>query len=249
MFFKEISQNKWKLAGRAPILTMQDPFYLANVQGWQIIGGVHTFEKHRHPGVLQYRTIFYRFKDDIAELISDNNNIIEPFAVGPNGMKDIRFIELNNGKIGVFTRPQGGSAGRGKIGYIEINSLEELEECLPKGRIIPNQFHEDEWGGANELQLLPDGRIGVLGHIAHFEGEVRHYYAMAFIFDPQTKKAGEIKIITTANEFPTVQPKKIDLGKIIFSGGLCRRQDGTADLYVGVGDVHAGKIQISDPFL
>jgi hypothetical protein len=120
---------------------------------------------------------------------------------------------------------------------------------IPKARILQNQFHENEWGGVNELHLLKNGKIGVLGHIAHWDGEVRHYYAMAFAFDPETHHASHLEILTTADEFPVVKPKKGDLGKIIFSGGLFRNDNGMATLYVGIGDTKAGRVEIKDPFL
>ncbi len=245
MFFEE-SGNVWRLVDEAPVLGLQDPFYNEDIQGYNIVGGVHI---HQEDGkIAYYQTYFYRYKKTLLELFNKDGFVIEPFAKGSKGMKDIRLIGLNSGKIGVFTRPQGNNAGLGKIGYIEIENLDQLEDAIPKARIIENQFHDDEWGGVNELHLLDGGRIGVLGHIAHFDGDVRHYYAMAFIFDPKTKNHTHMEILTTADEFPPVAPKKNDLGKIIFSGGLHRNKDGTADLYVGIGDVKAGVIKIRDPF-
>jgi len=246
MFFEDID-NKWRLVSEAPILGLQDPFFIDNIQGYHIIGGVKTFKKENDE--ISWKTEFYRYKTSILELINLEGKLVEPFAVGPDGMKDIRLIELSSKKIAVFTRPQGGRAGLGKIGYIEIEKLDELESKIPEAQIIENQFHSDEWGGANELHLLKNDNIGVLGHIAHSDGEIKHYYAMAFIFNPKTKRHSHMEILTTADEFPSFKPKKNDLGKIIFSGGLYRNPDGTADLYVGIGDVHSGKIKIRDPFV
>lgn len=245
MFFEEVD-SVWKLVDEAPVLGLEDPFHIENVQGYHIIGGVHTFSECR--GEICYDTHFYRYRESLLELFDKKGMVVEPFAKGPAGMKDIRLIDLNNGRIGVFTRPQGNHAGLGKIAYIEIQNLDQLEESIPKARIIENQFHPDEWGGVNELHLLGDGKIGVLGHIAHFDDDVRHYYAMAFIFDPKTHEHSHMEILTTADDFPPVKPKKAELGKVIFSGGLHRHGNGTADLYVGIGDVKAGKIKIKDPF-
>ncbi|MFA7254256.1 MAG: DUF1861 family protein [Patescibacteria group bacterium] len=247
MFFEE-SDGKWRIVPEAPVFGLQDPFHVENVQGWHILGGVQTFPHPTLPGGLGYRTVFYRYKNTIIDLIDKNGQIVDPFAEGPKMMKDIRLIELTNGKIAVFTRPQGDGGGLGKIGYIEIGSLDELEHNIPMAKIISNQFLDDEWGGANELHLLSNGKVGVLGHVAHFDGDVRHYYAMAFVFDPRNRRATHMEILTTASEFPPVKPKKEDLGRVIFSGGLHRNSDGTADLYVGIGDIKAGKIKIPDPF-
>ena len=74
-------------------------------------------------------------------------------------MKDIRLIAMENGKIGVFTRPQG--EGPGTIGFTTVNSLEQLSIAVindaPLGSFMP-----EEWGGANEIHLLEDGLLGVL---------------------------------------------------------------------------------------
>jgi len=247
LFFIE-DKGVWKSVKNSPVFDLQDPFYIKNIQGHVVLGGVRVYDAGG--GELGYETVFYKYVEHASELINDGDGtLVKPFAVSPKKMKDIRLIELKNGNIGVFTRPQGGEAGLGKIAYIEIASLDELERSIPKARIIENQFYEDEWGGANELHLLKNGQIGVLGHIAHYNGNVRYYYAMSFVFDPIDHIASEMEILTTADEFPKVKSKKSELGKIIFSGGLDRKRDGTASLYVGIGDTNAGRIQIPDPFL
>lgn len=97
-------------------------------------------------------------------------------------MKDIRLIQIAAGRIGVFTRPQeppNQFGQRGQIGYFEIASLDGLQKALedydqPKnsdtliqGLFIDRKLSlekglgDGEWGGANQLFLLPDGRIGV----------------------------------------------------------------------------------------
>lgn len=72
---------------------------------------------------------------------------------------------------------------RGKIGAIVINSLADLTiEQIEKAPLLKRNFSGDEWGGGNEIHLLEDGRIGVLGHIACFdEAGDRHYYACSFV--------------------------------------------------------------------
>lgn len=247
MFFEQVD-NVWRLVDEAPVLGLEDPFYIEDVQGWHIVGGVHAYSCSYDQKQICYDTHFYRYHKTRLELFDKNGNVIEPFAKGPEGMKDIRLIDLQNGRIGVFTRPQGNHAGLGKIGYIEIDDLDQLEEAIPKARIIEDQFHQDEWGGVNELHLLKNGKIGVLGHIAHFDGDVRHYYAMAFIYNPKDHSHGHIEILTTSDDFPPVEPKTEELGKVVFSGGLQRCGDGTAYLYVGIGDRKAGRIKIKDPF-
>lgn len=232
----------WCLANEQPKFKMEDGF--ATYIGEElIIGGVDVFPDptEEGPNHKNYRTIFYRGKDTTS---------LEQFAVGPDKMKDIRLISLPNGKIGVFTRPQDGKYDGGKIGYMEIDSLDDLKkkDILNNAEIIENQFPEGEWGGANELHLLEDGRIGVIGHIAYQDEKGKHYYAMAFIYDPKTKSSSPIKIIATRKNFPPGKAKRPELNDIIFPGGLIRNGDGTATLYAGLGDAETGKITIADPF-
>lgn len=240
-FFK-LENEVWTLINNAPILKLEDGF-LSSFRGEMVIGGVETCANptEQNPDQIDYKTVFYR---------GNNLSSLKKFASGPENMKDIRLIE-NKGKLGVFTRPQGGSNGNGKIGYIELNNLEELTaKNLLKAKIIENQFVPGEWGGANELHLLLDGRIGVIGHIAYWDKkEIRHYYATSFIFDPLTQKASPIKIIAIRNNFPNGVSKTSELSDIIFPGGLIRHFDGTATLYAGLSDAEAGSIKIKDPFI
>ena len=92
--------------------------------------------------------------------------------------------------------------------------------------------------------------VGVLGHIAWFdEEENRHYYPMVFSLDPETGDISEIELIATRRIFFLVPSKRPDLVDVVFSGGLVRKDDGTADFYAGISDAEAQRITISDPFL
>jgi hypothetical protein len=107
-----------------------------------------------------------------------------------------------------------------------------------------------EWGGANELHLLSNGLIGVLGHVAYFDEKMnRHYYAMAFSFNVETSETSPVKLIASRKNFNTGEYKRKDIIDVIFSGGINRLQDGMAELFVGVSDAEAHKILIQDPFL
>lgn len=247
VFFEE-ENGTWKALEKSPHLHLQDPFYIKNIHGYQILGGVEVFPHPTEPDSLSWKTVFYRYVDDICE-------IEKPFATGPGGMKDIRLIELLNGKIGIFTRPQGGKYGRGKIGYTEIDELADLTpEVINNAKIIGDQFAKDEWGGANDLYLLADGRIGVLGHIAHYDKDIKgqemrkNYYAMAFVFDPDDRSVSDIKIIANAGDLEFCMDRKTNqLGNVLFSGGL-KIEGEKAKLYAGVNDIHAVCLEIDNPF-
>ena len=255
--FKEGKNGEWDVVVKAPVFEgLQDPFYCGIIGGYHILGGIQAYDVAGTPD-LGYRTVFYRYKNSFTELVNPNGEICNPFVVGPGKMKGIRLIQRENGRISVTTRPHGQFGGRGRIGYFEIESLDTLESALADydrqkdpETLNGGLFVDEEWGGANELFILPDGKIGVLGHIAGFgeNSTKKNYYPMTFIFDPETRSVSNVQIIATAEQFPPVEVKKSDLGSICYSGGLVRLGNGYAWLYVGIGDTKAGRILIKDSF-
>lgn len=268
--FKEGKNSEWEVVVGAPVFKgLQDPFYCGIIDGYHIFGGVQVYDVARTPD-LGYRNVFYRYRNSFTELVNQNEEICGPFAVGPEKMKDIQLIQIEKGRIGVFTRPQGPYGrfgGRGRIGYFEIESLDTLESALADYNrqkdpetLIQGLFIDEEWGGTNELFNLPDGRIGVLGHIAGFgektyiaaNGEKeakKDYYPITFIFDPEDKFVSDVQIIATAEQFPPVEVKKDDLGSVFYPCGLVGLGNGYAWLYGGIGDRKAVRILIKDPRL
>lgn len=239
-FFVE-QDGQWVPREGAPVLELQDPFF-AKMAGELVLGGVQIFPHPTNEGALGWRTVFYK-GSTIASL--------KEFAKGPDGMKDLRLVELTDGSIGVLTRPQGDKGGRGKIGWTRISSLEELTiDVIEHAPLLEGQFVDAEWGGANEPHLLANGLVGVLGHIASFDPEGnRHYYPMAFALNPETGDISDIELIATRSHFLPGPAKRPDLVDVVFSGGLVRNADGTADIYAGISDAEAQKITIIDPFL
>lgn len=235
--FFEKSRGRWRPLPGAPRLKLQDPF-VARIAGQLVFGGVETFPKD---GGLGYRTVFYRGK---------SLGTLKRFAVGPDGMKDIRLAELPGGKLLVLTRPQGETGGRGKIAMTVLDGLGALEPgAISRATMLEGLFRADEWGGANELHVLSDGRVGVLGHVARFdETGGRHYYPMAFTVDPATGRRTPMKILLERGRLPAGASKRPDLEDVLFSGGLIRGKNGTAALYVGAGDAEAYRVEIEDPF-
>jgi hypothetical protein len=191
---------------------------------------------------LSFRTRFYRGNS------IDNMNY---FTRGPWGMKDIRFILLPSGNIAVFTRPQGKKGRRGKIGFTILSSIKSLTpRVLSRAELIKNQFARGEWGGVNEIHLLKNGKLGILGHIAKFgKSKLRYYYPISFMFDHETRQFSGMKILATRENLPKGEAKKSDLYNVVFPGGLVRMKNGLAKLYCGVGDAESYQITIEDPFL
>lgn len=239
VFFRRKGKETWEPIVNAPIFKMQDPF-VSEINGLQVIGGVETY--HRPDGTLGYKTIFYS---------GTTFNNLERIAEGPAGMKDIRLIQVReNGKIYVFTRPQGEVGGRGKIGLTEINNMSELTpELIQSAPLLEQQFAQEEWGGANEIQVLNNGKLGVLGHVARFDAQGgRHYYPAVFAFDPSDNTYSPLKIILERSELPHGQSKRKDLQDVLFSGGLRRMYGNMAELFAGAGDAETYRVTLSDPF-
>lgn len=238
IFFEE-TDNIWSPVPDAPTFELQDPFVTC-IRGELIFGGV---EITNVDGFLAWKTIFFRGPDIF--------NLTEFFR-GPTGMKDIRLCDLENGRIAVFTRPQGEIGGRGIIGYTEVNRLEDLTiDVIWQAGLLEGMFHPLDWGGVNEALLLANGEIGVLAHAAHYENDdmtrARYYHATSFVFDPLRREFRDYKIIACRDQFEDGPAKEKFLTDVIFSSGLIRNHVKTI-LYAGVSDAEAHWIEIENPF-
>lgn len=240
VYFFEARDDAWHVIPDAPVFALQDPFF-THIAGELVFGGVQIADGP--DGRLIWRTAFFRGRD-----LFD----LKPFFTGPTGMKDIRLSELTDGRIGVFTRPQGAKGGRGTIGYTEADSLDTLSlELIDAAPLLDGMFHPLDWGGANETHRLPDGRIGVLSHVACFEGDDsasdRHYWASSFVFDPRTRTWRDFKIIASRSQFSPGARKRPDLHDVVFSSGLVFEGERTR-LYAGISDAEAHWLEIDNPF-
>lgn len=241
VFFFVKQNNEWVPRVGAPVFELQDPFF-TKIAGELVLGGVQIFPHPTKEGALGWRTVFYK---------GPSISCLQEFAKGPDDMKDLRLIELMDGRIGVLTRPQGEKGGRGKIGWTRIPSLSDLTfDVINEAPLLGGQFIDEQWGGANEAHLLTNGLVGVLGHIASFDQEGnRHYYPMVFALNPETGEFSDIKLIATRSHFLPGPAKRPDLEDVVFSGGIVRNADGTAIFYAGISDAEAQRITITDPFL
>lgn len=238
VFFYENGKNTFAPAEGFPVFEIQDPC-LTKLYGNYILGGT-CVEKDAAGRICSWRTVFYQGAS-LEELTY--------WTCGPTGMKDVRLCECADGGIGVFTRPQGEIGGRGSIGfYIAKNESEVCAEQMAAAPLL-DLFYEKDWGGVNAAYLLEDGRIGVLGHIAAFTGnDIRHYYPMIFIFNPDSREYTVPRLAAMREDFLPGESKREDLQDVLFSGGLNRLPDGRAELYVGVSDCEIQRAIINDPF-
>lgn len=239
VYFFEKKGESWIPVENYPTFKLQDPFF-TKINNELIFGGVEVFPDPELENTLKWRTIFYRGRD-ISSL--------ERFFVGPDGMKDLRLVQLLDKKIGVLTRPQGDKGGRGKIGFTIINSLEDLNiDVINKAPLIDTLFTDEEWGGANEARALDDSTLGILGHIACFDKDMnRHYYPMTFKLDINSLEVKEQKLIAIRKDFKEGESKRPDLEDVVFSGGLVLSGE-KATLYAGISDAEAQFIVIDNPF-
>ena len=235
----------WVRISDAPVFTqMQDPC-IARIGKEVVFGGVrYPLGACREDSGWQMR--FYR---------GDSLNNLKPFLDGPANMKDIRLVELQDGRVGVFTRPHegigpdGAPIKFGTIGFTVADSLDQITaEMIAMAPLIRNQVTAGEKVGANEIHLLRDGRLGVLSHAARDAEDGQHYCATSFIFNPVTLEATPMKAIAHRAHFPTGPAKRATLEDVVFSGGLERRGNGVATIYCGLSDCECGCIEIEDPF-
>ncbi|MFX3616609.1 MAG: DUF1861 family protein [Sporolactobacillus sp.] len=236
--FFENRKGIWYLMENMPVFPLQDPF-VTQIDGQLLLGGVEVLINPDHKVV--WRTVLYKG--------SSVKNLL-PFYVGPIGMKDLRLGQMVDGKILILTRPQGGKGGRGKIGYLLLSRLDQLSsQRLEDAPLLEDYFALGEWGGANEIHPLKNGKAGVLGHIACFDARGdRHYYSMAFTLNPLTGAHSPIEIIAIRTNFLNGPAKRPDLKDVIFTGGGIRYHS-TFTLYAGTSDAEAQKIVLNDPFL
>ncbi len=240
MFFEKLNDIDWKLVESLPVFELQDP-YFTFINNELILGGTEIFDHPTEKGALWYKAVKYRGKN-ILEL--------KKFFDGPNGMKDIRLLELPNKKVLVFTRPQGEIGGRGQIGRVIIDSLEELNDDVINKADLFDLFIKEEWGGGNELYNLGNNKVGVLGHIASFDEDGnRHYYSMTFVYDYLTDTNTKCEIISIREDLKPGATKRPDLEDVIFSGGIENLDKEIVTLYNGVSDCESHFIKIPNPFI
>ncbi len=245
--FEKSGKDEYTLVKDHMIYQLEDP-YISFIQGEMVLGGTHV--RKRCSEVDTYYGYFYRGKD---------LNNLSYYTTGPDYMKDIRLVELSDGRIGVFSRPRNEEirkkyGSESIIGFTTINSLNDLtDEVILNATPIEGIFDRDEWGGCNQVYLLESGSLGVIGHQCYkqpvdSEEDLEVYFNVAFEFNPDTFEVSNRKIIGTRSCYPDAPSKKPRLIDCTFTSGIVMREDGKVDLYGGVGDTYEGRIVIDYPF-
>ena len=234
------TDGEWRPIEGAPTFPgLQDPC-VTMMDGKVILGGVRfpvTIGEDRKAWQME----FYR---------EGLNGGFDKVLTGPPKMKDIRFLQLPDGRILVLTRPQGERGGRGRIGFCVVDSLIQARWETIESAPLFDHCPEEQWVGSNEAHLLTKNKIGILGHLAEFrEDGSRRYRSMVFCIDLETGQSSETEIIAERSDFPPGESKRPDLQDVIFSGGLLRLGHGRARLFAGLSDAEAGSLDLPDPFL
>lgn len=245
--FFERTEGGWTPAEGTQRLALQDPF-VTFVDGKLVLGGVRVTFPEKAGDPTLWCTDFY-----IGSPFR-----LERFATGPAQMKDVRLVQLKNGKIALVSRPQGASMEKygciSKVGFAVIDSLDEFNaEVIENAPYLEKMFCDDEWGGCNQLIELKNGKVGVIGHKAYRTyaedgSQQLHYYGIAFAVDPETREFTQNKIIISSDCFPSAASKRPDLADVTFTSGIVRRKDGTAHVYTGLKDANVASAIIPDPF-
>lgn len=263
MLAKKTAEDVYELVYDVPALPIEDPF-ISFVSGRMVVGGVEVF-KDEHDRVTGYRTVFYQgasFRD------------LKQFAVGPDGMKDIRMAQLTKGrdagKIHVFTRPFFPIHSRmmGRIATTTLSSLEEIDSkrlSAQNTQWVQGLFIETEWGGVNDVYELSEDLIGALCHISRFDSRgKRNYAAAAMVFNRANQTYSPLQIIADRGDFPMgpvkIMPENVarpemhdDLADVVFSSRLTSVSGNilssvSLELTCGLSDATAGIITIPNPF-
>lgn len=228
-FFKHINHLTYALDSSRPTYELQDPFITRIHDEW-VLGGTYVDWAKS-----QWFTRVYKGRD-IDQLTH--------WFDAPTGMKDVRVLELNDGSIGIFTRPQGGHAGKGKIGFVQIPSFDSItQDILTHARLL-DLFEDEVWGGVNACSQRTDGTIDVTGHIAYFtEPDIRHYYAMRFVFDAAHFRVDSLEIIAERSQYLPGPAKRDDLYDVLFTSGITQ-ESGKMFLYVGTSDCEVQRAEL-----
>ncbi|MCL2360267.1 MAG: DUF1861 family protein [Defluviitaleaceae bacterium] len=242
--FVEVEPDVFSLVKDSMIYQLEDP-YVSVICGELILGGTHVrYSRGEMDSLYAY---FYKGKD-IENMYY--------FTTGPDNMKDIRLVQLENG-IGVFSRPRGPEVekeyGSGSIvGFTIIDNILELDaDIISKAKKIDSMFASGEWGGCNQCYLLDTGLLGIIGHKSYKSDdmvELDVYVNVSFVFDPKTHQILDEKIIATRASYPPGPAKKPNLADCVFTSGIVMRIDGRFDLYSGLGDTQTGRAVINYPF-
>lgn len=246
-YLHNTANDAWEpMPSTEPMLGYQDPSYIGQINNQKYFTAINT-EADKSGNIINYWSELFLIKDDV--------NNIEKIAQGPSKSKGLRLIQTATDNIEGFIRMQGGRFERGKICHFQISSIEELPETLSKIEESPeivDIFDSSEWGGVNDLHQLPDGRIGVLGHIARFVTDTgedkKEYYIITAIYDPKTKSMSDLKIILGRKDIKIeAEAKRPDLENVLYPTNSVL-ENNKLHIYASVADTKPIVVTVVNPW-
>lgn len=246
MLFEKSDGGKFVRKAGVEALPIEDPF-IVKIHDEYVLGGSHVVKEK---GLIKtYYMYFYRGKSPFS---------LKYFTTGPDYMKDIRLVELEDGRIGLFSRPRCQAiideyGTESQIGFTIVNSLDEIDaEVIENAEYIPGIFAPKEWGGINQAISFGDGQIGLIGHQCYnlYQDDLEYpvYVNTAIVYDYINKRISEKKVIGVREDYPPTESKLKTLCKCAFTTGILLKTDNRVELYSGLSDVGEGMIEIPNPF-
>ncbi len=237
-FVQNGSVDSFVYAPDLPVFPMSQDAFVKRINGRWVHGVVKIRPRKDIPGGARAVYTEIRAGDDLREM--------KTILIGPPGMKDIRPFQLNDGRVGVLTRPESPDGTKG-VAYAEFDDLEDITaQGLLAARPIPALASpmEGQHRGGNEAVARPDGTIGYLGHIAAVDLNMRKVYcAETAVLDPVSLEIERERVVSCHMCYPTFEPKSDAHQEVVFPQGII----GTL-LFVGLGDAGSGYEDIGEPF-
>ncbi len=184
------------------------------------------------------------------------------------GMKDVRATQLQTGKIAVFTRPTEGKAYPGRIGFIVIENIRNIERAVINAKLLKFNLDKNKRIGANEaFAITKTSSSGMVQELIHvfchvatvdpikqkgkeifdFEKRPIHYAGYKFELNPNNPYDNIITLhkIADRTDFPVnnKSSKGERYGDVIFPGGTGGPKE--TQYFAGVEDARIGVIKIS----
>lgn len=235
-----------------PFDMMEDPFFFTAKSGTQtelIFGGV-KIRREGHKVIPQ--TMFFRGPS--VETLDRT-----PFAV-IDDMKDIRLVQLPDGRFLLMRRPWGGEYGRGRITLHllpDLDALHAAKQDLPTLATLDDCGKAADWVGINEAHILTgkdkETYVGLLGHVAYQDSTGKHYAACTYTLklkDILNKQVPQIcpHIITVRSCFIDAPAKMKGLRDVVFPGHIEQLDKDRYRLWAGLSDTRIGTIEVTHPF-
>ena len=246
VLFEKSASGKFVRTPNVESLPIEDPF-MVKIHGEYVLGGSHVVKERGK--IKTYYVYFYRGKTPFS---------LKYFTTGPDYMKDIRLVELEDGRIGLFSRPRCQEimdtyGTESQIGFTIIDSLDDLDaEAIENAKYIPGIFAPKEWGGINQAISFGNGQIGLIGHQCYnlYQDGIEYpvYVNTAIVYDYVSKRISEKKVIGVREDYPPTESKLKALCKCAFTTGILLKDSETVQLYSGLSDVGQGMIEIPNPF-